>query len=326
MDAKTKWIRSVNYPWPAPWYHGAHSPALHFALTAYDYIVAGMAGHPADEAMDADPDLLRRTRDAYVLAALANNEAPKKVKRRKSEEDTKEDPVTLCGVAISWPVELPRLKVWAGQMSLATIIAPRLAAVRSAAAHEFILTQSLFDFCAGMRDEKTNTPIGAAGLDPRGIVDAIDAGFSPTSLGMAVAQWPAVDLLAIIGLQLAPITRIAWDEYGYAASAGPWDNKDAWRFKIGARAGGYLRAFGLAEKWRDGAPSLPVPGAGSIREHIIALAKKRDMTAYAIALETKRGGECLVSDDHVKAFLSGEKDMTSERLDAVLEVLRFNEK
>ena len=56
---------------------------------------------------------------------------------------------------------------------------------------------------------------------------------------------------------------------------------------------------------------------GTLRTSIIARAKSLGLTAYAIARDT--GG--VVSPDHMRAYMVGDKDMTGERLDAVMRVL-----
>jgi CRISPR/Cas system CMR-associated protein Cmr5 small subunit len=61
-----------------------------------------------------------------------------------------------------------------------------------------------------------------------------------------------------------------------------------------------------------------------IREVVIERAEEREMTAYAIAHEAKRTGgsdDFPVSINHVSEYLAGRKDMTGQKLDAVLRVL-----
>lgn len=59
-----------------------------------------------------------------------------------------------------------------------------------------------------------------------------------------------------------------------------------------------------------------------IREVVIERAEEREMTAYAIAKATvDPDGEQVVSINHVSEYLAGRKDMTGQKLDAVLRVL-----
>lgn len=61
----------------------------------------------------------------------------------------------------------------------------------------------------------------------------------------------------------------------------------------------------------------------TIRESIQAQANRLGLTAYAISQQCGEGkkGKRIVSIVHVQAYLNGEKDMTSERLDAIMKVL-----
>ena len=55
----------------------------------------------------------------------------------------------------------------------------------------------------------------------------------------------------------------------------------------------------------------------TIRSIVIKRAARLDMTAYAIARDTKGA----VSPDQVQRFMAGTGDITSARLDAVMKVL-----
>lgn len=59
----------------------------------------------------------------------------------------------------------------------------------------------------------------------------------------------------------------------------------------------------------------------TIRQTIQAQAAKLGMTAYAIAHAAKVDGKFVVSVNHVQEYLAGKKDMTSQKVDAVLRVL-----
>lgn len=64
----------------------------------------------------------------------------------------------------------------------------------------------------------------------------------------------------------------------------------------------------------------------TVREIIIQKAKALALDGYDIAHACKKlnNGQFIVSVDHVNKYLRGEKDMTSEKLDAVLEVLELD--
>lgn len=91
---------------------------------------------------------------------------------------------------IDWPDRIPGMKTWAGQQSLAKLVADRVKALRGLSdADPFA-----FEAACG----------GSSGMDPRNI-DAATEGFGPDALGISVLWRPAVELLAVIGAELLPI-------------------------------------------------------------------------------------------------------------------------
>lgn len=64
----------------------------------------------------------------------------------------------------------------------------------------------------------------------------------------------------------------------------------------------------------------------TVREIVIQKAAVLNMSGYDIAHACKQqnNGKFIVSVDHAIKYLKGEKDMTSEKLDAVLEVLELD--
>lgn len=63
----------------------------------------------------------------------------------------------------------------------------------------------------------------------------------------------------------------------------------------------------------------------TIRKSIQAQATRLGLTAYAISQQcgVDKKGKRIVSIVHVQAYLNGDKDMTSERLDAIMKVLKL---
>jgi CRISPR-associated protein Csx14 len=83
-----------------------------------------------------------------------------------------------------------RLKLWAGQQTSLRIVNDLCQALAQV---ETSSTDHLFD--AGL-------PLtGRFGVDPRAAWNALDVGFSPNEQQMEVATFPAVELLAAVGLQ-----------------------------------------------------------------------------------------------------------------------------
>lgn len=125
---------------------------------------------------------------------------------------------------ITWPDLVPDLKTWAGQQTLDKMINKLASAVR---------------------DSKENNPFslrmpirGATGFDSLSCGDAIDIGFSPAALDMEVMQRPALELLAIIGLEQVPIICFGKRVCGFI------HDEKVWQFPVEARDGGYYHRWG----------------------------------------------------------------------------------
>ncbi len=134
-----------------------------------------------------------------------------------------------------------RFKLWAGQQTSLKIVQVLRAAM---AQIEGVSTPDLFD--AGV-------PLtGRFGVDPRAAWNALDVGFSPNEQEMEVDTFPAVELLAAVGLQrFRPheedhgICYATWGSYlgaptAQAAAAGaiPAGRVRRYRFEI-AKRGSY---------------------------------------------------------------------------------------
>lgn len=138
--------------------------------------------------------------------------------------------VKWLGRLISWPDRLPDLVTWTGQMSLAKIVKARV---------KMLGDGPIGDLYAYQAAAK-----GTTGLDGATCQDALDAGFSAATLDLAVVQRPALELLAILGLESCPLVSFGkrdagylWDEFG--------DGRHAlYRFTVEARDGGYYHRWG----------------------------------------------------------------------------------
>lgn len=285
-----------------------HSPCDHFARIGYDYLIDRLPAHvidtqPDDDAEDERPGTLEDWRQRAVLAMIRGPIMTPKMKPKPTADDAaevKEKPLTLAGVRIYWPGCLPRLAVWRGaRATLETIVAKRVAACWSA---DLPFGTALLDWRLPLDTQ--------SGLDPRSCVDALDAGFSPAVLGMPIIAYPAAELLAIVGMEVTPITRHGYDPLRYSY----YDHHGSrWEFGVEDRAGTHYRRLTYATPTVAAEPGTD----GTLRAAVIARAKSLGLTAYAIARDT--GG--MVSPDHMRAYLTGAKDMTGERLDAVMRVL-----
>lgn len=156
---------------------------------------------------------------------------PKKVREKKPrDEEVSERAVSLGGVRVDWHTAFRELKIWAGQATLESMILRRQAALYSAA----VPPCRLIDW---------RLPIKTmSGLDPRTAAGAIDIGFSPAALDMDIETYVAAELLAIIGMQVSPITRFGGREYGYLDPIGQW-----WSFRVVEREG-YHRMLTISQR------------------------------------------------------------------------------
>lgn len=127
-------------------------------------------------------------------------------------------------VEINWPDRIPGLKSWTGQMTLPKLIR-RL--------QDLLRTSDEPDLFA------VSVPaVGVSGIDALSCVDALDAGFSVSRLEMPVFQRPALELLAILGLQQLPLISFAPRVCGFLHDG------QVWKMPLHARDGGYYFRFG----------------------------------------------------------------------------------
>jgi hypothetical protein len=221
--------QSRYYDWPE------HSPCEHFAAAGYQHLMpAASAMYQWLPEFEDDMAAAKAAEQRAVLSLLiADFEPPPKRKKKTADEESAEKPIKFAGLWHDWPMTLPRLKVWAGNASLGTIIRARIEAINAAGDLDCDIMQ-------------WRQPIaGASGLDPRTCISALDAGFSLNEAGMKVQAFCAAELLAIVGLQVSPITRFARNEYGYLAG-------EKWfSFEVRKRPGqDYFRQFCMAREWR----------------------------------------------------------------------------
>lgn len=283
------------------------SPAEHFARIGYDYLLERLPDdivntQPSDDDEDDDPGLTEHWRQLSILTLIRGEQPAKKrgpaPKLPPEGEEVKEKPLTLAGVRIHWPNSLPQLAVWRGARStLQTIIAARQAVLWA----ELSRGQSILSW---------QLPLGTqSGIDPRGCVDAIDAGFSPDAAGIDIIAYPAAELLAIVGMEVAPITRLGYERYGYRDAYGVM-----WEMGIEERAGTHYRRLSYAKPTAEAAN-------GTIRQRIVKRAAELGMTKHAVARAIQDAGYTEPTRSHVYRYWDDDGDMTGERLDAILAVL-----
>ncbi len=110
--------------------------------------------------------------------------------------DSKTHPVHLVqfNITLDWWINEEEgktpLKLWAGQQTSSGIVKALQNAFPTASK---MMDKGLFDIAAPLT--------GRFGVDPRTAWNALDVGFSPNTQKMAVVTYPAVELLAAVGLQ-----------------------------------------------------------------------------------------------------------------------------
>lgn len=131
---------------------------------------------------------------------------------------------------ITWPDRVPGLKTWAAQSTLPKIIAAHQRRLRESDERDLFAARGAF---------RTGKGEGPSGLDWGTCRDAIDVGFSPSLHGMEIECRPAVELLAIVGLECVPIVSFGPRECGVIHDGA------VWRFPVEQRDGGYFFRWGL---------------------------------------------------------------------------------
>jgi hypothetical protein len=125
---------------------------------------------------------------------------------------------------INWPDRVPGLKTWTGKMTLPQLIRRLQDLLRESDEPDLFLLSV--------------PAIGASGIDALSCPTAIDAGFSVSRLEMPVFQRPALELLAILGLQQLPLISFAPRVCGFLHAG------QVWQLLLHARDGGYYYRFG----------------------------------------------------------------------------------
>jgi hypothetical protein len=134
---------------------------------------------------------------------------------------------------ITWPDRVPGLKTWAAQSTLPKIIKAHQSRLREADAND------LFEAKGHYRTSKGEGPSGLDALTCQG---AIDIGFSPSRLGMDIQCRPAVELLAIVGLETVPLVSFGPRDCGFLHGG------CVWRFTVEQREGGYFYRWGTLKQ------------------------------------------------------------------------------
>lgn len=211
-------IRTTIYDTPY------HSPCEHYALQGLRHL----------SLIRTDYDDCGEPTESWdwprIVEALLDG-APKKIGKRVRWPKTPDSkPATIAGERIDWYIRFPRHLLWSGQMTIHSIIGAR--------------RDALANWQGEPLDQWLYPLSGASGIDCRSVISPLDAGFSPNQLGMDVAMYAGLELLAMIGMQVSPTTWFGWREYGYQDDHGRW-----WSYDIEQRPDGkYMRMLGMARR------------------------------------------------------------------------------
>lgn len=163
------------------------------------------------------------------------------------------DGAKWLGMAITWPDRVPGLKTWTGHVTLAGLIRDRLAVIAAdkGATPDLFELRGVITGHAGKQRKQTAAKKGTAaggepppvvsamsGFDPLVCRDSLDVGFNAAELGMDVSFRPAVELLAVVGLEVVPLVSYAARECGFLHGG------RAYRFAVEPRSGGYAYRWG----------------------------------------------------------------------------------
>jgi hypothetical protein len=124
---------------------------------------------------------------------------------------------------ITWPDRVPDLVTWSGQQTLSKIVGTRITMLEGT-------IEDLYEFRAPHKS--------VSGLDGWCAQSAIDIGFSPSTHDMLIMQRPALELLAILGLENVPLISYS------ARTCGFVHDKTLWKFRVESRNGNYYHRWG----------------------------------------------------------------------------------
>lgn len=131
------------------------------------------------------------------------------------------------------------LKLWAGRQTSKQIIETLQSAIKNI---ETLSTEELFQVACPLTRR--------FGVDPRAAWNALDVGFSPNEQSMKVATFPAVELLAAVGLQGFRPAKINRERFHYATWSIPLPAVVARVASLGILPEQYVQKyrFGIAQR------------------------------------------------------------------------------
>lgn len=207
----------------------------YLARVGYAALLADLGGPTEPEWADEDDD--EAVTAADEAARLADHARVRDLLISSKAEPRAADLLGARWVRlITWPDRIPGLKTWAGQSTLPKIITAHQRRLRESEEADLFEARGVY---------RTGKNEGPSGLDAGTCRDAIDIGFSPSKLGMDIVCRPAVELLAIVGLEAVPLVSFGARECGFL------HDSRAWRFQVEPRDGYYHRWGDMHEHMRE---------------------------------------------------------------------------
>lgn len=190
--------------------------------------------------------------DAAIVKAIAESKVPKKAPEQEKSLD-------FLAVHLTWHWAMPEVKPWAGQATMNTVLYQRIEAIKKATYAD----EPILDWLLPLKTE--------LGLDSRINTDPIDVGFSPQAVGMPIMCYVAAECLAIVGLELAAITRHGRKTYSIDLDGTRW----TWTYE--PRGTGQHRRATAAKATRR-----VLSGYGTVAEAAEAAGVPRTTLLYAV--------------------------------------------
>lgn len=182
-------------------------PCEHFAQVGKAWVLEriGLSQPDTDWSLeggdesDHDKYLAARLRDEQRIADWLREQKTKEIQHRNGMD--------FGDLRIMWPDRVPSLKAWSGQQTLAKITKARQKLLRGE-----IMDVIAFEAALG----------GTSGIDASVATTALEDGFSADALGIERVTRVGMELLAILGANLIPITvypdadgKIGYDHEGW---------------------------------------------------------------------------------------------------------------
>jgi hypothetical protein len=204
------------------------NPCEYLARVGFDALLSRAGGPTTPVWVDEDDDAAVRAAEA--TARLADHARIRKLLLSVKPSPRDGDLVGARWIAggVTWPDRVPGLKTWGGQQTLPKIIAGCQKLIARATETDLFALRAFRE--------------GSPGFDAPTCQNSIDIGFVPGQLDIPVECRPAVELLAIVGLETLPLVSFG------ARTCGFLHDGRIWRFEVEDRTGGYLKRWGsLAE-------------------------------------------------------------------------------